>query len=389
MPKGERNITKRLRKPQPISDLSHLDLGLSYKEVFKELTNEYGLATFQLELELEVDAVRGGESGDWHYKIMSWCSWTGAHCLKAYFPEELEDVEGFHKCLDTLFFLAPEEDRDEMGQSLETIWQTMWTDEYIEKHPSCYSTFIRGIRRKLKLKNDEYFVFNTRKFLDVVELRNRLKKQREGQQTPHTVSKRLLYNAIDFAYADLALQQIGEGIKMTNSEKAAFFLTQLILGSRFKGIARTNFWDVIPGKYPWVTVGGLSKVMPGKESAVATRPLNLHLVPDHILDKMSFFKTMILFCRETAYRIHIAYAGKKSFDDQDKHIRANIIAYIKQVYPNLLRKGEGTHKLRKLYGAIAFETYGKGMKENGFLTEAFAHESFGPTIHYSTLLFEE
>ena len=59
------------------------------------------------------------------------------------------------------------------------------------------------------------------------------------------------------------------------------------------------------------------------------------------------------------------------------------------VFPGLLRKGEGTHLLRKLYLQYAFEHEGEGMKETGFASKVFGHTGYATSLHYTSVILTD
>ena len=330
----------------------------------------------------------------WYYdNKVQWLSATGHVWLHHLFPEIPPDVEGMHRCL--IWITGNLHWEREMGDALEELWQGVWTDEMITLYPSPYTTFIRlGIMPFVPESMRETWPLRVREFAINVERARAVKRLDRALLTPHVVSRRLLMNGISIAWMDLLDEDEHEtnGL-LSQKQRAAFVLTMLMLGSRFKGVAVDNKYELIPGKAA-VDLSGLSK---SKDPTIKViRPINLDVaatVSTSSHERMGAFVHAFFVSREA----YIKASEKRGSDLTDIEsvrytlnlLRKEVKRYIEQTFPGLLRFGESTHLLRKIYLQLAFDTFGKNMKETGFAAKVFAHEGYATALHYTSVIIED
>lgn len=344
------------------------------------------------EVEDEVHYITSGEDvyKPYYYPTrMFWCGYSGVYMLDKLYPGMFKYVDTIERGLPTylklLFTLLPVTLQPHALVEIDRIWQFLWTDSSIALHPSTYVNFCRD--KTFKIKDSPFYV---RPFAIEVERERTQRRLDKALLTPKHISRTTIMNGVRFCWTDYLGNNPNPAPSlglMSHKARATFVLCQLMLGSRFKGIAEDN---EILAIYPdGVLMKGLSKSK-DKEKKV-TRPVNVSLaesVGKTATERMEIFYTMMLQCRN----IYEEIAYEREDDSVEERIatrnlmRKEVRRYILQAFPGMLGKGEATHLLRKIYLQLAFETYGKGMKETGFAARVFAHEGYATSLHYTSVV---
>lgn len=350
------------------------------------------LSHMKVEVEDEVDYItREGEEYKPHYypTRMYWCGYSGVHLLdKLYddtFPSKTTMEQGLPAKLKHLFLLLPVTLQLNALNEIDRIWQFLWSDESILLHPSTYVNFCRD--KIFKIRDSPLHV---RPYAIEVERARTQRRLDKALLTPKHIKRSTIMNGVRFCWQDYLGNNPTPGPTlgmMSHQERAGFVLCQLMLGSRFKGIAEDN---EILAVYPdGVLLEGLSKCKDkGKK---ITRPVNVSLAADvakTATERMEVFYTMMLECRKVFRRIE-EEREDESVEERiatRNSMRKEVRRYILQAFPGMLGKGEATHLLRKIYLQLAFETYGHGMKETGFASRVFAHEGYATSLHYTSVV---
>lgn len=356
-----------------------------------QLTHNHVLTRLTEEIAQEVYAVLDPTSSSKHFHDheLYWIGWTGDAWLHEWFPDI--PVHGFPRCLEFLF-LADEEHHPDLGWLLNILWQSVWADEILQLYPSPYTVFIRDIIHK-NVPDKSTYPLQVRPKVIEIERRRTQDRLRKGLETPKLVSRQVILNGVKFALTDLAtdIHNQGSGTTMTSSERACFVLTQLICGSRFRGIAHTN-QIVRINEDKTIVLTGLSKWRGiGESDIVVRRPLNLDFLDrPNKTEALSIFLAMFNRCKRITNRItdykQVFLQGE--LKRVDNLMRKQLRTYMEQIFPGLLNKGESTHLLRKLYLVFAHETYGGNIKETGFASQVFGHTGYNTALHYTTLILK-
>ena len=356
------------------------------------------LAVMSLEIREEIKHVLNEERkpSEWyHDNKVHWLSATGHSWLHILFPEMPDFVEGMNRCLMWIVEEMGEEiDWDLMGDALQNLWQGVWTDEMIGLYPSPYTVFIRlGIMPLVPEEWRETWPLRVRDSAIEVERARQTQRLDRALLTPHVVSRRLLMNGIRMCWVDLldTADHATNGL-LSQRQRAAFVISMLMLGSRFKGVAVDNTYTVM-GSKAGVVLSGLSK---SKDPSISVdRPINLKVaasVGPTSKDRMGGFIYAFYVARE-AYHLAAAKRGGDTDIETVRYtlnlLRKETKRYIEQTFPGLLRFGESTHLLRKIYLQLAFETYGANMKETGFAAKVFAHEGYATALHYTSVILSD
>jgi len=372
-------------------------------ERFSPLLEPDMIAIMASEIRDEIDYVLDDEkmpSWDehrlgWYYpNKVYWLSATGNRWLHNLFPDIPDEVEGMHKCLKWIVE-NKQFDWEMMGDALQALWQGVWLDATIELYPSPYTVFIRNTIMPLVPEDErETWSLRVRDSAIVVERARQQLRLDRALLTPHVVSRRLLMNGLRMCWIDLLDKEDHQTNGLLNQrQRAAFVLAMLMLGSRFKGVAVNNTYTIIKGK-PEVWLSGLSK---SKDSSITVRrPLNLKVASEigvSSRDRMGAFVYAFFIARGSYHEA----MHKRDGDPEDIEsvrytlnlLRKEVKRYIETVFPGLLRFGESTHLLRKIYLQLAFETYGAGMKETGFAAKVFAHEGYATALHYTSVILSD
>jgi hypothetical protein len=299
-----------------------------------------------------------------------------------------------HRCLMWIVENTPGLDWDLMGDALQALWQGVWTDEMIAMYPSPYTVFIRlGIMPLVPDEWKDTWPLRVRDSAIEVERARQTKRLDRALLTPHVVSRQMLVNGLRMCWVDLLdTEEHATNGLLSQRQRAAFVIAMLMLGSRFKGIAVDNMYKIMDGK-AGVSLSGLSK---SKDPTITVnRPINLEVAADvgpTSKDRLGGFIYAFYVAREAYHR---AAAKRGGYTDIDSVrytlnlLRKETKRYIEQAFPGLLRFGESTHLLRKIYLQLAFETYGAGMKETGFAAKVFAHEGYATALHYTSVILED
>lgn len=320
---------------------------------------------------------------------MYWCGWSGVDFIRKQTIMQKTYVEskenGLPHLLKHLYTIATPKQKTLVIGYINRIWQTIWTDEYVEVYPSTYVNFCRDPL----FKDGQKILFVRAKAIAVEKDRTE-ERLDKALLTPKHIARKLITNGVGFCWQDYLgnnpMPNPTLGL-LSHKERATFVLCQLMLGSRFKGIAVDN---EILAIYPdGVLLTGLSKTK--KKTKKVSRPLNVSLgkyATPPIEEVVPYLVRMLLECHHITKKI---YRDRMAFTDKDKvstHnvMRKEIRRYIELVFPGMLDEGEGTHMLRKIYLQLAFETYGEGMKETGFAAQVFGHEGYGTSLHYTSVI---
>jgi hypothetical protein len=295
-----------------------------------------------------------------------------------------EDVQGFHKCLEyCLYHICPPEEVHGVLTEFQIIWQTIWSDSTIAIFPSPYTTFIREIR-----KRNFPSELQVRPYAIEVERHRATQRLDKALLTPKIIRKTQILNGVQFCWLDILGNnpdpQDTNGY-LSHSERASFVVAQLVLGSRFKGLAQTNEITDIK-ENGLVTVKGLSKT--DFPDMAVVRPLNLELLPN-LKDKLQTFMWLFHRCQTVCKRVFEDRQVGGNIDRQRDALnvmRKEVRRYIELVFPGMLQKGESTHLLRKIYLQLAFKKYGEGMKETGFAARVFGHSGYNTSLHYTSVI---
>lgn len=355
------------------------------------------LDTMRRELELEIAYVNEKTQlrrPYFHQRRMYWCGWSGVHLLERLFKEWFSPTaaeRGLPMRLKDVYWLCPEEDRVTCLGEIARVWQALWSDESIERCPSTYSTFCRDtVFLPPYGSSEEVKVLFVRPFCIDVERARAAKRLDRALLTPRQIPRTLIMNGVRFCWEDyvgnnpLPAPTLGT---LSHRERAAFVLCQLMMGSRFKGIAMTN--TITRLEPNMITLKGLSKSKdPTKK---VKRFVNVSLAQEvrrTDTERMTLLHDVFLTCRAATVRI---WKERNVLDEGEVLAACNVMrkeikAYMNLVFPGLLIKGEGTHLLRKIYLQLAFETYGQNMKETGFAAQMFAHEGYNTSLHYTSVI---
>ena len=356
-------------------------------QVFVDLKLDIVRQEIQREVLHVLDPHKFGSPYFYNHQV-HWLGWTAASWMKEWFIIPYE-VVGFHECISFLFNL---EDRPAerllLGAEIQRIWQYVWPDELVSQYPSPYTTFIRD-RILSTVQEKVGFPLQVRQSVIAIERQRNEDRLIKAVYTPKLINRGTLDRGVEFCWLD-ALGESSDGDdRLSTKERAAFVLTQLMMGSRFKGIAIDNivldstWWSVKS-----LRLKGLSK-SEDKEKQV-TRPINLALAKTQQVTKALQFRLMkhvFNVSRNATKRIiNLREAEtKQEIRDTLNVMRKEVKRYIQIVFPGLLRKGESTHLLRKIYLQLAFAEYGGTMKETGFAAMVFGHESVATSLHYTSV----
>lgn len=373
--------------PQPDHIVSERLAPLLAPEVMANISLE-----IREEIEHVVDPKKTPGCPWYHDHKVYWMSATGDDWLHRIFPELPSEIEGMHKCLQWIVdHTSSRDDWEELGEVLEELWQGVWTDAMIELYPSPYAVFIRSMIMPLVPEDErETWALRVRdSAIEVERDRQNLRLDR-ALLTPHVVSRQRLMNGLHICWADLLDPEEHDtrGL-LSQRQRAAFVVAMLMLGSRFKGVAVDNTYTIISGK-PAVWLSGLSK---SKDATTTVRrPINLDVagrVGPTSKERMGAFVYAFYIAREGYHATHRARGGDEDIGSVRQTLnvmRKEVKRYIETVFPGLLRPGESTHLLRKIYLQLAFKTYGTNMKETGFAAKVFAHEGYATALHYTSVI---
>ena len=381
--------------PYPFTLGRESEVNPAIMHVLSNLLDGKRLDHMKKELEDEVAYITSGDGDDEEYKPhyyptrMYWCGYSGVYMINKLYPDMFplaNTIEnGLPAQLKHLFLLLPAPCKVPALVQITRIWQFLWTDHSIALHPSTYTNFCRD--KIFKVKDSPLFVRPIAIDVENVRTQRRLDK---ALLTPKQISRRTIMNGVRFCWQDYMGNNPNPGPTlglMSHKERAAYVLCQLMLGSRFKGIAEDN---EILAVYPdGVLLEGLSKSK--DKTKKVTRPVNVSLaksVAKTATERMEIFYSMMLECRRVFRRIEEEREAESAEEGiaMRNVMRKEIRRYIEQAFPGMLSKGEGTHLLRKIYLQLAFETYGHGMKETGFASHVFAHEGYNASLHYTSVV---
>jgi len=347
------------------------------------------LTRIKREIEDEVAHVmnRLVDSVPWYFdRQVHWLGITGHRMMHQLFPKIPDEVEGFHRCLDYVVTMMFYDNSMEVGKEVQRIWQYVWDDHVIAKYPSPYTTFIRDrILNSVPLEARSSYPLQVRESVIEIERWRTNKRLDKALLTPHRIPLQQVLNGVELAWLDVFDDQLHETSgRLSQKERAAFVLTMLMLGSRFKGVAVDNHIEKFEDAHVWLV--GLSKSKDPRKSV--RRPLNLRLAEGITSHRMPAFQTVFSMARNAYLRIKSDRTDTTKADTKAtlNLMRKEVRRYIEQVFPGMLRPGEGTHLLRKIYLQLAFETFGDGMKETGFAASVFAHEGYNTSLHYTSVI---
>lgn len=244
-----------------------------------------------------------------------------------------------------------------------------------------------------------------------------------------------LLNIID----DPDMGQVKPGNTLSMKTRAQLILLQLVCGSRALGVYLMNHFTKVDADHVEVRNitkqldevtrrarrakkrwrgGHVTHVPPEEEIAAITRPINHHLLDRRILSSMingtlyvdnvsngtTAFMRMIRDVRYTM-KDHALYDGIKmkigglqlyvseSHPPELLHAvmnkwRKNVTSLAKNAFGGDVIKG--THSLRKMYLAIAFDKYGKHkMKEPAFASQVFGHKGYSTSLYYTNIILTD
>jgi hypothetical protein len=388
-------MTTLLEPPSPYPFDAGQQTNPAIMHVLTNLLAGPRLDAMKLELEDEVAYITSGDGDDEIYKPyyyptrMYWCGYSGVYMMEKLYPHMWTTTNSIERGLPAklkhLFSLLPESLQKPGLDEISRIWQHLWSDESIVLHPSTYVNFCRY--KEFKIPETPLHV---RPFVLQVERARTQRRLDKALLTPKHIRRQTIMNGVRFCWVDYLDNNPNPGATlgmMTHKERAAFVLCQLMLGSRFKGVAQDN---EILAVYPdGVLMQGMSKSK--DKSKKVTRPVNVSLA-QHVAttntERMEIFYTMMIECRAVYERIQAEreVEGPEELVAMRNAMRKEVRRYIEQAFPGMLGKGEATHLLRKIYLQLAFETYGHGMKETGFAARVFAHEGYATSLHYTSVV---
>ena len=379
--------------PYPANISTEIHSNPPIMHVLTNLLAGHRLSRMKLELEDEIHYITHEDSEvykpHYHCRRMYWCGHSGVHLLNmVYEPTTFpagKKEQGLPAKLKHLYKLLPTTLQLDAVTEIHRIWQHMWSDESIAAHPSTYVNFCRDALWKM-----DKSPMRVRPIAIEVERARNEKRLDRALLEPKQIKRRKIMNGVGFCWQDYMGNNPQPAPSLgilTHRERAAFILCQLMGGSRFKGVAEDN---VILAIYPdGILMKGLSKSK-DKEKKI-TRPVNESLasfVYKTKTERMELFYTMMLECRLATDRIKEDRGCVTRGDTLAMRgmMRKEVRKYMNQVFPGMLKKGESTHLLRKIYLQLAFETYGDGMKETGFAARVFAHEGYATSLHYTSVI---
>jgi hypothetical protein len=248
-----------------------------------------------------------------------------------------------------------------------------------------------------------------------------------------------LLNIID----DPVMGQVKPGNTLSMKTRAQLILLQLVCGSRSLGVYLMNRFTKVDADYVQVhnitkqldevtrrarrakkrwRGGHVTHIPPEELITSITRPINHYLLDRRILSSMingtlyvdnvsngtGAFMRMIREVRYTM-RTHALYDGIKmsnegGFTTEQLFVSESPTPAILYAVMNRWRKNvtslaknafggdviKGTHSLRKMYLALAFDKYGKHkMKEPAFASRVFGHKGYSTSLYYTNIILTD
>lgn len=358
-------------------------------EFLEFLSRQDCIDILQSEVDEEVESVLKHRLSPHFYPArMYWVGYSGAQWAEEAFPKiclKSAFNRGFHHRLIQLYLAVQDtSEKKECLEYINTIWQGIWSLNILKLYPSTYSVFCRN--PVFKHKDSPLRV---RDEVIVIEAKRNEARLDKALLTPTQISRQSVANAVEFAIVDFLQEaQPVTDTLLSTKDRAAFFLTQIVLGSRFKGIAETNHLTDVNYQYSKISVTGVSKSKdPFKK---INRHVNIHLLKPAAytwFQQWNLFFVLFNHCRRTTETIFDMNCAIDAGERRSvlNTLRKQVKTYMNQLFPGILRKGESTHFIRKLYLQIAYEEYGQGMKETGFAAKAFGHEGYNTSLHYTSI----